>query len=164
LEPAVAITDGRYVLLGREIVGYTHDASLSHDVIYHELTHALLYGLGILPGGPKNEAGAIHEGLADYFAAALTGAPAIGEWEYLRSPAGVTRVDQPAPPWDVDHFDRVSYGGAPPGTGWANGMILSSALWDLRGRIDAAADSLVLESLAYLPTVPTWGQLANALL
>jgi len=43
-------------------------------------------------------------------------------------------------------------------------MILSSGLWDLRQVIGAAADSLVFESLAYLPTVPTWGQFANALL
>jgi hypothetical protein len=42
-------------------------------------------------------------------------------------------------------------------------MILSSGLWDLRQQIGATCDSLVLESLTYLPTVPTWGQFANAM-
>jgi hypothetical protein len=124
----------------------------------------VLYGFGIQPGGAHREAGAMHEALADYFAAAFTGDPAIGEWEYLTFPAGVTRVDQPAPPWDFAHYDQVAYNGGAASTVWGNSMILSSGLWDLRRSIGAASDSLVLESLALLPSVPTWAQFANALL
>ena len=48
------------------------------------------------------------------------------------------------------NYDKLAFAGAPASTSWANGMILSSALWDLRGAIGAAADSLVLESMDYL--------------
>jgi len=136
---------------------------LSHDIVYHELGHTVLYGFGVQPGGPRREASALHEAVADYFVAALTGDPGIGEWAYLSFPNGVTRVDRPCPPWDFAHYDQVAFGGGGLSSSWGNGMILASALWDLRLRIGASCDSLVLESLAYLPTVPTWQQFANAL-
>ena len=135
-----------------------------NDIIYHELTHAVIYGFGILPSGPNREAAALHEGVADYFAAALTGDPAIGEWLYLRFPNGCTRVDQPAATWNYRNYDRVGFGGGDISSAWGNGMILSSALWDLRQDIGNAADSLVLESFTYLPSTPIWSQFANALL
>ena len=124
----------------------------------------MLYGFGVQPGGVRGEASALHEGLADYFAAAITNDPAIGEWAYLVFPNGVTRVDQPAPPWDYAHYDHVAFGGGGASSSWGNSMILSSGLWDLRSQVGAASDSLVLESLAYLPTVPDWSQFANAML
>src|SRR6185503_3802383 len=87
----------------------------------------------------------------------------IGEWAYITFPNGVTRLDRPCPPWDKAHYDQVAFGGGGPSSPWANGMILGSALWDLRLRIGASSDSLVLESLVYLPTWPTWAQFANAM-
>jgi len=164
LDPNVALTSGRLVLLGRAIPGATNDAARARDVIDHELVHAVLYGKGVQPGGPRREAGALHEALADYFAAAVTGDPAIGEWVYLAFPGGATRVDMPPDPWDMAHYDRVSFASAPVASVWANGMILSSALWDLRARLGTTADSLVLEALDDLPTLPTWAQFANAVL
>jgi hypothetical protein len=163
LDPEVARTSGNFVTFGNAIPGFCQEPSRSHDIVYHELGHAVLYGFGIQPGGPHREASALHEAIADYFAAAFTGDPAIGEWAYRTYPNGVTRVDQPAPPWDLAHYDLVAFGGGGLATSWANGMILSSALWDLRQRLGSTCDSLVLEALAYLPTVPTWAQFANAL-
>jgi hypothetical protein len=162
LEPAVALTNGRYVLLGRPIHGQVGEVSRCHDIVYHELGHAVLFGEGVLAGG--EDAGALHEALADYLSAAFTGDPAIGEWLYLNFPLGATRVDQPVDPWHARNRDRVAWGAAPIASVWANGMILSSALWDLRARLGSSADSLVLESLDYLPTTPRWSHLANALL
>jgi len=164
LDPDVALTNGNFVTFGLPVPGFSRESSRSHDIVYHELGHAVLYGFGIRPGGTRREANALHEGLADYFTAAITGDPAIGEWEYLVYPNGATRVDQPAPPWDYAHYDQVGFAGGPASTSWGNGMILSSCLWDLRRQIGVASDSLVLESLAYLPTVPDWLQLANAML
>ena len=164
LNPEVARTSGNYVTFGTAIPGFCREPSRSHDIVYHELGHAVLYGFGVQPGGVHREASALHEGLADYFTAALTNDPAIAEWAYLVFPTGVTRVDQPAPPWDYAHYDQLAFGGGSASTSWGNSMILSSGLWDLRGQIGAAADSLVLESLAYLPTVPDWSQFANAML
>ncbi len=164
LDPGVALTSGRYVYFGRPVAGFSLEAARCHDIIYHELTHAVLYGAGVLPGGDRREAGALHEALADYYAAALTGDAGIGEWLYLPFPLGATRVDQPMDPWHARNYDRLSFGGAPPTSVWANGMILSAALWDLRLDLGSTCDSLVLESLTYLPSVPTWAQFANALL
>jgi photosystem II stability/assembly factor-like uncharacterized protein len=164
LDPEVARTSDNVVTLGRPIPGFCREPSRSHDIVYHELGHTVLYGFGIRPGGPRREANALHEALADYFAASFTNDPAIGEWLYLTYPNGATRVDQPAPPWDYAHYDQVAFGGGGISSPWGNSMILSSGLWDLRQQIGAASDSLVLESLAYLPTVPTWFQFANALL
>ncbi len=163
-EPFVAQTSGRYVDLGRPIPGFVQDVARSQDIIYHELTHAVLYGFGVGASGPRREAVALHEGLADYFAAALTGDPGIGQWLYLTFPAGATRVDQPADPWNYSHYDQVGYSGGEIGSPWGNGMILSSTLWDLRGTLGASADSLVLEALVYLPETPVWSQFANAML
>jgi hypothetical protein len=164
LEPNVAITDGRYISYGRPIPGFVQDVARCQDILYHEVTHAVIYGFGVLPTGPHREAAALHEGLADYFSCALTGDPVVGEWLYLTFPNGCTRLDQPAPPWDYDHFDQVGFGGGLVSSAWGNGMILSSGLWDLRQGIGASADSLVLESLAELPTTPIWSQFANAVL
>ena len=164
LEHNVAVTSGRFVLLGLAIPGFTRDAARGHDIIYHELVHAVMYGKDIQPGGLHREASALHEGLADYFAAATTGDPSLGEWVYLLFPNGATRVDMPVDPWNHAHYDQLSFASAPPSSPWANGMILSSALWDLRASLGTACDSLVLESLDYLPTVPTWAHFANAML
>jgi len=164
LEPNVALTSGRFVHLGRPIPGFTQDASRCHDLIYHELVHAVLYGEDVQPGGTRREAGAMHEALADYFAAAYTSDPAIGEWAYLLFPNGATRVDMPPDPWNFAHYDQVSFASAPTSSVWANSMILSSALWDLRAALGPTCDSLVLEAMDYLPTVPTWAHFANALL
>ena len=163
LEPNVALTTGAFLYFGRPITNFTREPSRSSDIIYHEVTHALLYAAGVQPSGIRREAGALHEGLADFLAAAYTGDPAIGEWLYLQFPNGATRVDQPADPWHADHYDQVAFPGAPQGSVWANGMILSGALWDLRALIGPACDSLVLESMDYLPTEPTWAHFANAL-
>ncbi|HXS82137.1 MAG TPA: hypothetical protein VN896_05400 [Methylomirabilota bacterium] len=162
-DPDVARTNGSIVLLGIPIRGFCREPSWSHDVIYHELGHTVIYGFGVQPGGDNREGNALHEGIADYFAAAITGDPAIGEWAYITFPNGVTRLDRPCPPWDKAHYDQVAFGGGGPSSPWANGMILGSALWDLRLRIGASSDSLVLESLVYLPTWPTWAQFANAM-
>ncbi|MEQ1833926.1 MAG: hypothetical protein ABL977_12800 [Candidatus Eisenbacteria bacterium] len=164
LDPYVALTNGRYVYLGQPIPGLVQDVSRSQDIIYHELTHAVLFGAGVLPTGFNREAGALHEGLADYFAAAYTNDPGIAQWLYLPFPAGATRLDQPASDFHYDRYDRVGYALGAAGTVWGNGMILSSGLWDLRRAIGPSADSLVLEAITYLPESPLWSQFANAML
>ena len=161
-----AHTDGSYVWFQRPIPGFSRESSRAADIVYHELGHAVIYGFGIQPGGIEgkgNEAGALHEGLADYFSAAFTGDPAIGEWLYINFPNGATRVDQPAPMWDYAHYGRVAFGPDGPGGAHANGMILSSGLWELRRQLGRTCDSLVLESLAYLHGTPSWADFENAL-
>lgn len=163
-EPFVAFTSGRFIFLGRPITGFVQQVARAADIVVHEAVHAVLYDHDIQPTGPRREAGALHEGLADYFAAAVTGDPAIGEWLYLPFPAGTTRVDMPLPLWHQSNYDHVGFAGGEAASPWGNGMILSATLWDLRGAIGEAADSLVVEALDALPSAPEWGHLANAML
>lgn len=67
--------------------GPLRDYSYDGDVIYHEFTHAVVNATIALVGTPHNDAfgismspGGMNEGLADYFSAALTGDPDVGEY------------------------------------------------------------------------------------
>ncbi len=162
--PYAALTAGRFVQLSGAIPGFVREVPRAADLVFHELTHAMIYDHGILSTGPNREAGALHEGLADYFAAVATNDVRIGEWVYPSFPQGATRVDRPLPQWSYAHYDAVGYAGGEAGSAWGNGMILSGALWDLRLAIGSAADSLALEALDYLPSQPTWVMFGNALL
>ncbi len=163
-DPFVAFTSGRFVYLGQPIVGFVHEVARATDLVVHETTHAVLYDNDVQPTGLRREAGALHEALADYFAAAVTNDPGIGEWLYIPFPRGATRVDQPLPFWNYANYDQAGFAGGDAASPWGNGMILSATLWDLRQRIGDSADSLVVEAIDLLPSSPMWGQLANAML
>ncbi len=164
LDPYAALTSGRFVFLGLPVGTYTHDAALSDDILVHELQHAVTYGFGVGASGPRREALALHEGVSDFMAACHSEDPAIGEWLFRAFPGGATRVDRPADLFRYSNYDRVAFGAVSAGSGWANGMILSGALWDLRTAIGPTAEALVLRSLAYLPATPEWSQFVNAML
>ena len=164
LYPSVALTTENYVALGNPIPGYANDVAKGQDEIGHELQHTVTYGFGIQPTGFHREASALHEALSDYMAAAWTGDPSLGEWVYIPYPGGVTRVDLPSDTFRYTNYDHVRFGGVEAGTGWANSMILSGALWALRTAIGRSADSLALEALAYLPREPLWSDFADAML
>lgn len=159
-----AFTVDHYVFLGDGVAGFSLDAAKATDVIAHEVMHAVTNGYGVRSSGASRETPALHEAVSDYMAAAFTGDPAIGEWVYLAYPQGGTRVDAPAATFQYANFDDVAYGPGGKGSQWANSMILSGALWDLRGAIGSSADSLVLEALPFLPSTPVWADLAEALL
>ena len=164
LEPNVAVTSGPYILLGRPIAGFSRESWRADDLMRHEATHALLFDFGIPGTGPDRESSALHEGIADYLAAAATSDPSIGEWVYRLYPQGVTRVDSDPAVFRYEQYDHVRWGGVATGSAWANGMILSGALWDLRALLGATADSLVMEAVIHLPPEPLWMDLALALL
>lgn len=164
LYPSVATTTGRFVQMGEPIPGFSRDPVKGRDIMTHEVQHAVTFSFGVHNTGPNREAAALHEALSDYFAASYTNDAAIGEWVYPLFPNGVTRVRTDPAVFCYANYDHVSFGGVATGSPWANGMILSSALWDLRDRIGRSADSLVFESLALLPSEPVWGQFATALL
>lgn len=66
--------------------GPVHDYSYDGDVVYHEFSHAVVdkaLKLGawhIDSQGSIDSAGAMNEGLADYFSSAITGDPKVGEY------------------------------------------------------------------------------------
>ncbi|MDB4943600.1 MAG: hypothetical protein JWP97_3134 [Labilithrix sp.] len=66
--------------------GPVHDYAYDGDVVYHELTHAVvddtlkLTAWHVDARGAVDAPGAMNEGLADYFSSAITGDPDVGEY------------------------------------------------------------------------------------
>jgi hypothetical protein len=66
--------------------GPVHDYSYDGDVVYHEFTHGVVDGTLQLEAwvrdaqGAIDAPGAMNEGLADYFAAVISGDPDVGEY------------------------------------------------------------------------------------
>src|SRR5262249_60514137 len=58
IDPNVAFTSGTFVYYGLPISGFSRETTRAADIVYHELGHAVLYGFGVQPGGPRPEAGA----------------------------------------------------------------------------------------------------------
>ncbi len=160
--PTLANTVDNYVMLGEAFPGYTRDPAKGTDILVHETQHAVSWGFGLRHGGA--EVDALNEGLSDYMAAAMTNDPVIGEWEYVGFPGGATTVANDPAVYRYGRFNFVAYGAATAGTTWANGMIFSGALWDLRSAAGATADSLVLEALRMVNATPCFADFANATL
>ena len=106
------------------------------DVVYHEYTHAVTQFM-YMPGGPLVGVigGAIHEALADYFAATMTGDSRLGERLRRRSIAPLRDLENSLYwPAHRDPNDEVH----------ANGEIFGGALWDVRTALGAEkADAII---------------------
>lgn len=133
LQSVLGIT-GAAMMFGQ---GPAKDYSYDADVIYHEFTHAAVnatvafvgtahsdkYGISVSPGG-------MNEGIADYFAAAITGNPDIGEYASL----------------DVDPQAKFIRSLANPdkcpteigGEVHQDATLFSGGLWDVRSKLNAA--------------------------
>ncbi len=128
------------------------DFARSSDVIYHESTHNVLYGLyGDYVGWPNatSEAYAFDEGFADYFACSANDDAHFGEGY------GDTRT--------LDNTRLYSSKAAYNTEGHTGGTIIAGAAWDFRTRmIDlmghdagiAYADQVVFEALENMATFP----------
>jgi len=139
-----------------------HNAGLVRDVIYHECGHIVLYDFGLLPAG---ETAALHEGLADFFAAAASDDPVIGEWLVPGCDAGLRDIASDPTVFRYGNYDHVFGGcGAGPGDPHSNGMILSGALWDLRQSLGPVTEAILVEALPYLASSATFADLAAAML
>jgi len=141
VSPTMVIGQGRYV-------DYAYDA----DVIFHEMGHSVIQHLSpdglfdrkMTPTGIISEAGALNEGLADYFAITLSGDPEVGEY------IGRFSVDQTTPFIRSGENDKV----CPDDLigQWHNdGLVVSGALWSARQRVGSEiVDSMLLETLPRL--------------
>lgn len=97
------------------------------DVIYHEYGHGITDWLS----RPFSPSAAMHEGFSDYYATTIMGQPVLGIGFYGPG-SSLRRVDE----------DRV-YPQDWNGESHNDGLIIASALWDLRGALGAPrTDSL----------------------
>ena len=105
--------------------GPQRDYAYDGDVVYHELTHAVVdhsLKLGawhVDARGAIDAPGAMNEGLADYFSSAITGDPEVGEYaaKDISQNSGVIRTlanqDKcPAAVIGEVHFDSTLFSGA----------------------------------------------------
>lgn len=116
-----------------------NDLAQEEAVIYHEYAHAVVYQIVRLGGA---EGPALNEGQADYFAAALSSDPVIGEYVVKKAnrPYLRTLANRKQYPQDLAHEPHD------------DGEIWGGALCDLRRKLGGeVADALVHESLYYLP-------------
>jgi MYXO-CTERM domain-containing protein len=123
------------------------------DVIYHEFGHGLHHHAII--GGVGDFEEALSEGLSDFYAATITGDPAMGVGFY-KSTQPLRHIDPTGGEyrWPDDiHQDPHE-----------TGLIIGSALWDLRkllvakyGEVEGVAltNQLFIDSIGYASDIPT---------
>jgi hypothetical protein len=118
-----------------DVVDFSYDAS----VIYHEYTHAMIgpermNGVGLKETGLDNTAGAMNEGLADYFAATILGDPHLGQ--YALGQQGRDLSSGRSCPDDLTTEIH------------ADGKIISTALWEIRETLgQEVVDGLVFRAV-----------------
>jgi len=131
-EPHILVGDGD----GRSL----QNLALDGDVIAHEFGHHVIFEYLPATGG---EAGAIHEGLADYFTFAKTGNPCLAE-SVCPPGSPLCQLDGQCMRY-ADHsyswHDLKGFGVH------IEGQVLSAMLWDLRTDFGLAADDV--NKLAY---------------
>ena len=126
-EPHILVGDGD----GRNL----QNLALDGDVIAHEFGHHVIFQYLPATGG---QAGAIHEGLADYFTFARTGNPCLAESTCPPGSAACQlegqcmRYANHSYSW----HDLSGYGVH------IEGQVLSAMLWDLRTEFGLAADDV----------------------
>jgi len=138
-----------YMLFDGPTTSFSRDPAKDSDIIYHEATHALLYGFGFGTPSPGGETAAIHEGTADYFACAFNEDPRFGEATYISWPGGVDSMTTSPKLFNYAHYGLLQMGPSS-GESHANGAIWAGALWDIRTSLGAVADSLAAETFFYL--------------
>ena len=148
-----------YMLFDGPTASFSRDPAKDSDIIYHEATHALLYGFDFGTPSPGGETAAIHEGTADYFACAFNEDPHFGEATYISWPGGVDSMTTSPKLFNYAHYGLLQMGPSS-GESHSNGAIWAGALWDIRTSLGAVADSLAAEMFFYLASTANFVQAA----
>ena len=135
---------GDRILLGQGVLA---DWAYDGEVIYHEVTHAVMSTLTSLAWhrfdefGVDHSPGGLHEGLSDYFAASLTGNAQTNLY------AGQTS-NGPEPLADFDKL--VPCGAGLTGEEHQESLAFSSALWAVRKSLRSAAKRAMFDSSLFV--------------
>lgn len=122
-----------------------NDLAKEDAVIYHEYAHSVVHAAQ--PYMSSEEAGALHEGYADYFAGSLSSDPKIGEFVVERVMKEFLR----------DLRNQKTYADMTATDVHADGEIWGGTCWDIyEGLGRRIADQLLYESLWYLPANATF--------
>ncbi len=122
--------------------------SLGSDIIYHEYTHLVFDDVFDNLRVFYREVGAMDEGTSDYFAASLTGDPAIGEDIFPANDVRHLNNSLVYPDDFIGGVDCVPTGSNDYCYSHDNGIIISGAMWDLRTDLrPSLADELIYMGL-----------------
>ena len=114
--------------------------ALSSDIIYHEYTHNLIYGIYGITWITGPEGPALNEALSDYFAVSTNNNAYFAEEVYYGAPQG-TNLDN-------NYYYPIDLGNGV----YQDGAIFSGALWDTRRTLGRNLnDNLVAEVLRMEP-------------
>lgn len=109
---------GRQIYLGDGDGVLYRELMRDPSVVFHEVAHAYVDELSGLPS--QGEGGALNEGFADFFAAAIADNPAIGHSSYVAGPYRRTLLN------NLKAFRDFGDGI------YENGSILAATFWDVR--------------------------------
>ncbi len=133
-------------------------------IIYHEYTHAVTDYITNIPPG-YTEAGAIHEGNSDYFAASFTGRTLLGEYSVFGYLIYQRNISNPRIATYSEYISQPGYPAVEPHDG---GELWSAALWDLRksdtGIGSYYADRVIYKGLSSIPTSSSFLQYRQAII
>ncbi|GAK61601.1 Neutral metalloprotease, putative [Candidatus Vecturithrix granuli] len=129
-----------------------NDLAKEAAVIYHEYTHSVIHA--IQPFMATQEAGALHEGYADYFACSLTSDPKIGEFV----------VGQLGKEFLRDLRNEKTYEDYTGNSVHDDGEIWGATCWEIQEALGRhVADLLIYQSLWYLPQNATFADAYDAI-
>ncbi|MEX1368503.1 MAG: hypothetical protein AB1Z98_35570 [Nannocystaceae bacterium] len=145
--------------------GSDADYAWDADVVFHELGHSIVQQLtpaGLTarrygPLGILSEAGAINEGLADYFAMTVSGDPEVAEYIGRVTVASGAPYLRTGDNTKVCPDDLIA-------DWYADSQPVSAALWAMRSRLGPVVDQLVLRTLPRLPPDAVLDELGVAML
>jgi cysteine-rich repeat protein len=147
-----AYYDGQSINFFQESPGQCENTGRLADVVYHEFGHGLHHH-AVLTGSGEFES-ALSEGVSDYYAASITGDPAMGRGFFL----GEEPLRHIDPAGEASWPDDISF------DPHATGLIIAGALWDLRVLLidkygeeegDALTDALFYESMRHAVDIPS---------
>ena len=126
--------------------GRQRDYAYDGDVVYHELTHAVvdhslqLEGAFVEPWGLSGQPGAMNEALADYFSSAIAGDPEVGEY------AG-SSIGGSSPIRTLDNADSCP--GQVGGQVHYDSTLFSGGLWSTRKALADDAARVKFDAIVY---------------
>ena len=130
-----------------------NDLAKEAAVIYHEYGHSVVNAVQPVMATP--EAGALHEGYADYFACSLTDDPEIGE--FVVQPMGEAALRDLRIQRTYDTLSETDV--------HIDGEIWGATCWKIREVLGkSVADLLIYEGLWYLPSNATFVDAAEGIL
>ena len=126
--------------------GPVHDYSYDGDVVYHELTHAVVNVTLKLVGSPHMDEfgasyspGGMNEGLSDYFSSAITGDGDVGEYASQDFFPGSTAIRSLTNPDSCP----TAIGGEV----HQDATLFAGSLWDLRVKLEAPEQAKLDEAV-----------------